>query len=529
MTSPPSARALVEGDGDPHKWLIAVAVSLASMMQVIDTSIVNVALPHMMGELGASLDEIAWVTTGYIVAAVIVMPMTGWLAAYFGRKRYFAASIVIFTVASFFCGAANSLQTLIFWRLVQGIGGGALITTSQALLFEAFPPREIGMAMALFGVGVMVGPTLGPTLGGWLTDSYSWPWIFYINLPVGVVAAAMVVAYVRDAEHHVKARTIDFLGIGLLIVAIGSLQYLLEHGQTEGWFDSSLIVTLAVATVVSMVLLVWRELSVEEPVIDFRVLRHREMAVGTIVGVFMGVALFGSVFVLPIYLQGMLRMSAWQTGMVILPGALATTVSMAVAGRLANRVDARPMIMIGIVLFFASMWRLSQLTSATGGDDFFWPLIWRGLGLGMMFVPLTNLTLSGLDKREIGAGSALSNFSRQIGGSLGIAAIATMLTRYTQQARAVLGEHVTAYDPASLARVASLSKGFAARGADTFTAQRLAYATIERQLGVQASVIAYGKVFLVSGVVLLATLPLLFLVKRARAAGDGAAPTVHVE
>jgi MFS transporter, DHA2 family, multidrug resistance protein len=417
---------------------------------------------------------------------------------------------------------------LIFWRIVQGIGGGALITTSQALLFESFPPREIGMAMALFGVGVMVGPTLGPTLGGWLTDAYSWPWIFYINLPVGVMAAGMVIAYVRDAEHHVKASQIDFLGIALLIVAIGSLQYLLEHGQSEGWFDSSLIIALAATSVASMALLVWRELSIDEPIIDFRVLRHREMWVGTTIGAFMGVALFGSVFVLPIYLQGMLRMTAWQTGVVILPGALATTFSMIVAGRLANRLDSRPLIMAGMVLFFVAMWQLSHLTAATGAEDFFWPLIWRGLGLGMMFVPLTNLTLVGLEKREIGAGAALSNFSRQIGGSLGIAAIATFLTRFTQQARAALGEHVTSYDAASLERVAALTKGFAIRGADAVTAQSLAYATIERQLGMQASVIAYGKVFLVSGAVLLATLPLLFIVKRAKAA-DAPATIVHAE
>jgi DHA2 family multidrug resistance protein len=522
--------AFGEGNGDPHKWLIALAATLASMMQVIDASIVNVAIPHMMGELGASIDEIAWVSTGYIVASVIVMPMTGWLAAFFGRKRYFAGSIILFTVASFFCGASHTLETLILWRLVQGVGGGALLTTSQAIIYEAFPRREIGMAMAVFGMGVMVGPTLGPTLGGWLTDAYSWPWIFYINLPIGVMAAAMVIAYVHDAAHHVKATSIDFLGIALLITAIGSLQYVLEHGQGEGWFESSTILTLSVVTAVAAVLLVWRELTVDEPVIDFRVLRHREMAVGTTIGVFMGVALFGSVFVLPIYLQGMLRMTAWQTGMVILPGALATAFSMAVIGRLANRFDPRLIIMTGISLFAFAMWRMSQMTAQTGAHDFFWPLLLRGLGLGMMFVPLTNLTLSGLDRLEIGAGTALSTFSRQIGGSLGIAALATMLTHYTQQAKAVLAEHVTAYDAASVERVATLARGFAARGADALAARQLAYLTIDRQLAAQASIIAFGKVFLLSGAVLLATLPLLFIVKRSAApAGGGGAPVVHAE
>lgn len=518
-----------EGNGDPHKWMIALAATLASVMQVIDTSIVNVAIPHMMGELGASLDEIAWVSTGYIVASVIVMPMTGWLAAYFGRKRYFAGSIILFTVASFFCGASHSLETLILWRLVQGVGGGALITTSQAIIYEAFPRREIGMAMAVFGMGVMVGPTLGPTLGGWLTDAYSWPWIFYINLPFGIVAASMVIAYVHDSVHHVKATSIDFLGIGLLIMAIGSLQYVLEHGQGEGWFDSSTILTLSVVTVVAMVLLVWRELTVDEPVIDFRVLRHREMAVGTVIGVFMGVALFGSVFVLPIYLQGFLRMSAWQTGIVILPGALATAVTMAVAGKLANRFDARVMIGLGILMFAGAMWELSQMTAQSGANDFFLPLIVRGFGLGLMFVPLTNLTLSPLERREIGAGTALSSFSRQIGGSLGIAALATMLTHYTQQAKAVLAEHVTAYDAASIERMGAMTRGFVARGMDAAGARQLAYTMIDRQLGAQASVIAFGKVFLLSGLILLATLPLLFIVRRAQPKRGAAPAMVHAE
>ncbi len=514
--------------GDPHKWLIALAATLASVLQVIDTSIVNVAIPHMMGELGASLDEIAWVTTGYIVASVIIMPMTGWLAAFFGRKRYFAGSIILFTAASVLCGASTSLQGLILWRIVQGIGGGALITTSQAIIYEAFPKREIGMAMAVFGMGVMVGPTLGPTLGGWLTDAYSWPWIFYVNIPFGVLAAVMVIAYVHDSPLHVKAKEIDFLGIGLLIVAIGALQYVLEHGQGEGWFDSPTIATLAAMTAVASILLVWRELTVDEPVIDFRVLRHREMWVGTIIGVFMGVALFGSVFVLPIYLQGFLRMSAWQTGMVILPGALATAVSMALAGKLATRFDARMLIALGIGLFAGAMWFMSRMTAQSGAGDFLWPLLFRGLGLGLMFVPLTNLTLSSLERREIGAGAALSSFSRQIGGSLGIAALATMLTHYTQQAKAVLAEHVTAYDPASLERVGTLTRGFMGRGADALAAQQLAYSTIDRQLAAQASVIAFGKVFLLSGLILLATMPLLLIVKRATPpSGEGA--VVHGE
>ena len=513
--------------GDSHKWLIALACVLASMMQVIDASIVNVAIPHMMGELGASIDEIAWVSTGYILASVIVMPLTGWLSAYFGRKRYFAASILIFTAASFFCGASGSLGALIFWRIVQGIGGGALITTSQAILYEVFPPEEIGTAMALFGLGVMVGPTLGPTLGGWLTDSYSWPWIFYINIPIGIAAAAMVLIYVRDSVHQVKTRTVDYTGVALLAMSVGALQYLLEHGQREDWFDSSLIVALTAIAVIGGILLVWRELVIDEPVIDFRILRHREMTVGTIIGIFFGVGLFGSVFVLPIFLQGMLRMTAWQTGMVILPGALASAISMGVVGRLVNRIDARAFIFAGISLFSVSMWQLAHITAESGAHDFFWPLIWRGLGLGMMFVPLTNITLADLAPREIPAGAALSNFFRQLGGSLGIAAMATLLTHYTQQARAVLTEHVTGYDPVSLERLGALTRGFMSRGTDAVTARQLALRVIDRQVLGQANVIAFGKVYLLSGAILLATLPLLLLVRKTKPSGGAGA--VHAE
>jgi DHA2 family multidrug resistance protein len=420
------------------------------------------------------------------------------------------------------------LGALIFWRLVQGIGGGALITTSQAILYEVFPTEEIGTAMALFGLGVMVGPTLGPTLGGWLTDSYSWPWIFYINIPIGLGAAAMVIGYVRDSAHQVKAKTIDYLGVVLLALSVGALQYLLEHGQREDWFDSPLIVTLTAIAVIGGAVLVWRELTIDEPVIDFRILRHREMTVGTIIGIFFGVGLFGSVFVLPIFLQGMLRMTAWQTGMVILPGAIASAVSMGVVGRLVNRIDARVFIFAGTSLFFASMWQLAHITAEAGAHDFFWPLIWRGLGLGMMFVPLTNITLADLAPREIPAGAALSNFFRQLGGSLGIAAMATLLTHYTQQARAVLAEHVTAYDAVSLERLGMLTRGFVSRGADPATARQLALGVIDRQVMGQANVIAFGKVYLLSGAILLATLPLLLLVRKTKPAGAGTA-TVHAE
>jgi MFS transporter, DHA2 family, multidrug resistance protein len=506
--------------GEEHRYLIAFAVVLAALMQVIDSSIVNVALPDMMGNLGASLDEIAWVTTGYILASVIVIPLTGWLGQLFGRKRYFVGSIIVFTAASFFCGAAHSLGLLIFWRIVQGVGGGALMTVSQAVLFEAFPPEDAGMAMALFGVGVMVGPTIGPTLGGWLTDNYGWPWIFYINIPVGILASVMIAAYVHDRADQRRPGRIDYLGIVLLAVSVGALQYVLEHGQREDWFDSRFITGLTVTGIVGGVALLWRELTTREPVIDFRVLRHRQMWVGTLLGVIMGIGLYAMSFTLPVFLQSNLRMTAEQTGLVLLPGAVATALSMLVVGRLTRRVDPRILITAGALIFATAAWKLSLITGESGSRDFFWPLILRGVGLGLMFVPLTTITLAELAPAELAQGTGLYNFFRQLGGSFGIAAIATLLARFTAQYHAVLAEHITSVDPLSAQRVQALTRGMVARGADAWTARERAYHLLESQVTGQASVLAYSRVYVLSAAIILAIVPMLVLVRRTRGAGD---------
>jgi DHA2 family multidrug resistance protein len=505
-------------EGAEHKYLIAFAVVLAALMQVIDSSIVNVALPDMMGNLGASLDEIAWVSTGYILASVIIIPLTGWLGDFFGRKRYFVGSIIIFTVASFLCGASHSLSALVFWRIVQGLGGGALMTVSQAVLFESFPRKEAGTAMALFGLGVMVGPTIGPTLGGWLTDNYGWPWIFYINIPLGMLAASMIIGYVHDPEDQQRPPSVDYIGIALLAMSVGSLQYLLEYGQREDWFQSRSMTTLAFTAIVAGVVLVWRELTIEHPVIDFRVLRHRQMWVGTLLGVVMGVGLFASVFTLPVFLQGNLQMTAQQTGLLLAPGALATAVSMAIVGRLTNKYDPRILITIGALLFAGAMFKLSRITGESGGTDFFTALIMRGVGLGMMFVPLTTITLAELTHAELPQGTGLYNFFRQLGGSLGIAAIATLLSHYTAQFRAILSEHLASGDPTTLGRLDMLTRAMVARGADGWTARQRALSILDRELMGQASVIAYSRIYVLSAVLILALIPLLALVRRTRGA-----------
>src|SRR6478672_1621663 len=482
-----------------HKYLIAIAVTLAAVLELIDTSIVNVAIPHMMGNLGATLDEISWVSTGYIIANVIVIPMSGWLSGYFGRKAYLTGSILIFVAASFFCGAATSLGGLVFWRVVQGLGGGALLSTAQATLFEAFPPKEVGVGQAVFGVGVMVGPTIGPTLGGFIVDNWAWPWSFYINIPLGIIAAFMVWTYVHAFAHQERAGTIDGTGILLLAVCVGSLQWMLERGERYDWFESRFVTVLAITSLTSFVLLLWRELTIDEPVINFRVLLNRQLAAGVMIAAFLGFALYGSVFVLPVFLQGLHGWTANQTGLVILPGALASAFTMALVGRNAARLDARVTVPIGGMLFFLSMYKLSLLTFDAGAHDLFWPLVIRGVGLGLIFVPLTGATMAELKTSELPQGTGMFNLTRQLGGSLGIAISATLLSRFTAQSRALLAEHIVIGDPLTVARVDGIARALVAKGTNALSAKQQALMILDRQLQGQASVLAVSKLYLLSG------------------------------
>jgi DHA2 family multidrug resistance protein len=518
-TQSPAAVAPAE-DRYKHKYLIAIAVTLAAVLELIDTSIVNVAIPHMMGNLGATIDEISWVSTGYIIANVIVIPMSGWLSAYFGRKRYLTWSIMLFVAASFMCGAATSLGGLILWRVIQGLGGGALLSTAQATLFESFPPEEAGIGQAMFGVGVMVGPTIGPTLGGWITDNYNWPWIFYINVPLGILAAIMVVTYVRDAAHQERADKIDVIGILLLALTVGSLQWMLERGERYDWFESRFVTTLAVVALLSGIGLIWRELTTDEPVIDFSVLKSRQLATGVTFAAALGLSLYGGVFVLPIFLQSLHGFTAWQTGKVILPGALASAFTMAIVGRNARKLDARYTIVIGSALFMASMWQMSRITLDSGTGDLFWPLVLRGVGLGLIFVPLTNASMAELSVSQLAQGTGLYNLTRQLGGSLGIALMATLLSRFTATRHAVLTEHVGAIDVAGQARLDMIARGLMAHGINPIVAKQQALFILDRQISAQASVLAFSKIYLLNGIILLCALPLLLFWKTGRGRGS---------
>ena len=493
----------------PYRWIIAITVTMASVLEILDTSIVNVAIPHMMGSLGATLDQITWVSTGYIVANVIVLPVTGWMSAYFGRRRYFAGSIALFTVASVLCGNSHTLTELVVFRIIQGIGGGALLSTAQATLYEVFPIEEYGQAMAIFGLGVMVGPTLGPTLGGWLTDTWSWPYIFYINVPFGALAFLLSLSYVRNSRYARRVDAVDWTGLGLLALGIGMLQTMLERGERLDWFGSREIVTYATTGVTALVLFVWHELTTAHPVIDLRIFRNRQFAIGCILAGVLGVCLYATVFVLPVYLQEGLGFTANQTGMVILPGALATAATMAVLARRLGTTDTRPIAVAGACLFAFAMWQWSHFTLLSGHDDFFWPLIVRGVALGMAFIPLNNLAVSELPLTQMGAATGLYNLLRQLGGSVGIALSANAIAHFSAQARAALAAHLPANDPAVLARIDLIARGLTARGTPAAEAHTAALQTLALQVQGQAVMLAFERIFILFGIAFLLAVPLI--------------------
>lgn len=529
VSTPPADRPAYEDYSEASRWLILAAIMLGTLMQVIDTSIVNVAVPAMMGNLGATLEQIGWVSTGYIIANVIVLPLTGWLAARFGRRRYLAASMVIFTIASFFCGTSRSLTTLIAWRVVQGAGGAALLATAQATMMEVFPPMRLGMVQAIFGIGIMVGPTVGPTLGGWITDNYAWPWIFFINLPVGVLAAVMTLLFMHEPRRQARpAGGVDLVGIGLLATGLGCLQTLLEEGNRNDWFESGFMQWMAILAVAGLVLFVVWELHIPHPAVNLRVLRNRSLAAGTAFGAVVGFGLFGGVFILPVYLQQLRGYSAQQTGWILFPGAMATAVMMPVVGKLVGRFDARKLSATGAILFVISMYMLRNLTLDTGTDDLLWPLVVRGAAMGLLWVPLTLASLAGLQGRAIAEGSGLFNLSRQLGGSAGIAFLSTFLDHRSAYHRAIIGEHVSALRPLALQRLQGIQHGLMAKGASAPVAWKRAAAITSGMVHRQAAVISFEDAFLVIGYCFLAALPLLMLFRKGHAmAGARPAPAAE--
>ena len=510
-----------------HKWIIALGVILAAVMELVDTSIVNVAFSQMSGNLGATIDEITWVAVGYILAAVIILPMTGWLAARFGRKRYFLTSVAIFTIASILCGLATTLEGLVMWRIVQGIGGGALIATSQAILYESFPASERALASALFGIGMMVGPALGPTLGGIIVERWSWPWIFLVNVPFGIFAFGLVAVFFRaDPPRAADVGEVDVIGFLLLATGIGALQFVLERGEHYDWFESRLITGLAVTAAVSVVAMIWWELRVRAPVLDLRVFRHRSLTAATLSASAVGMALYGSVFALPLYMQSLLHYTAETAGWVLFPSAVASAISMLSAARLLKIFSVRSLVAAGTIVLATSMFMHGTLTTESGRVDMFWPVLLRGLGFGLIFVPITTAAFAGLAPKEMPHAAALFNLSRQMGGSVGIALVATQLITSTARHRADLVEHITVNDPVTQQQLAGMTRRMNVYSTDPFTGARQALALLDRRVEAQAQMLAYRDAFGFLGWVVIGSLPLVFVLRRP-AKGPVPMPDVH--
>ncbi len=503
-----------------RRVIITVTAIVCALLEIIDTTIVNVAVNDMKGNLGATTSEIGWVITSYAIGNVIIVPMTSWLSQQFGRRNYFAASIILFTICSFLCGNASGINELILFRFLQGIGGGALLVTSQTIITESYPPEKRGMAQAIYGLGVIVGPTLGPPLGGYIVDHFSWPYIFYINIPLGVIATLLTLRFVRSPKYSEKslARDIDWIGIALLSVFVGSLQYILEKGHDEDWYASSTIIFLTVTSILGAFFFIWRELTFRNPVVNLRALKNGNLRVGTILSFILGFGLYGSTFIIPLYTQATLGWTAAQAGMLMVPAALTTAVMMPIIGKLIQKgAPQQYLAALGMLMFFFfCFWGYKILTPDTGRNDFFWMLIFRGVALGLLFIPVTTLSLSTLKGREIGDGAAFTGMMRQLGGSFGIALITTFMSQQVVVHRNTLVNNLDTTNPAIQSRIDALHYGFLAKGMNDPTALQSAYKAIDYGITKQAMVLSYMDVFYYIGLMFLICIPFVLLIRANR-------------
>jgi MFS transporter, DHA2 family, multidrug resistance protein len=514
-----------------RRVIITITAILCALLEIVDTTIVNVALNDMKGNLGATMTEVGWVITSYAIGNVIIVPMTSWLSQQFGRRNYFAASIILFTICSFLCGNASGIWELVAFRFLQGVGGGALLVTSQTIITESYPPEKRGMAQAIYGLGVIIGPTLGPPLGGYIVDHFSWPYIFYINLPIGIIATLLTLAFVRSPKYSEKsaAKDVDWLGIILLAVSVGSLQYVLEKGHDEDWLNSNIIIGFTLAAVFGTFFFIWRELTFRNPVVQLRVLKNGNLRIGTILSFILGFGLYGSTFIIPLYTQATLGWTAQQSGALMIPASITTAFMMPVIGQLLQRgMKPQYLVSLGMLIFFIySFWGYKILTPDTGKDAFFWMLIVRGLGMGMLFIPITTLALSSLKGQQIGQGASFTGMMRQLGGSFGVASITTFLARQNMVHRNDLLSNLDVNNPAVQQRVAGMQHSFMGKGVPENYALGDAYKSLEYMIMKQASVLSYMDVFLYIGVMFLICIPFVLLVRTKKAGKVDLSEAMH--
>jgi DHA2 family multidrug resistance protein len=529
----PAARAPV------NKWLVTVSVTFGTLMGAIDASIVNVAIPHIRGAVGATVEEITWISTAFALATVLVMPLTAFLGRLFGQKRVYLACLVIFVIGSALCGMARTLPALVAFRMIQGFGAGALQPTEQAILRQTFPPKEQGMAMALFGMAVMIGPAVGPTLGGYIVDRYSWPWIFYINLPVGALALFMVTNFVHEPEDiraanreaaEKQRKHMDWAGIALLSVGLCSFQYALEEGQRNDWFDSAFITACFIVSAFSLALFVVRELSATVPAVDIALFKDPVFLSGTLISGLMFAMLMSLTFLLPLFMEEVLGFTATQSGLALMPRTLIMMLFTPLIGKIYNKVSPRVVVAFGVLLFSLSAYQMSHYTLDTAPGGIVGALLIQGCAFSCLWVPLTTVSLSSIPRNKLADATGSSSLVRQIGGSVGLAIFATLLSRSQSTARVGLIAHLFPGSPEVLARLGGARQMLGRGGMDMTTARSTANAMIDFAVNRQATVLSFEKMFLLAGILFLLVMPMLLFL---RAPDDeprgGEKIEVHVE
>jgi len=497
-----------------EKWILILTAISCAILELLDTTIVNVSLREISGSVGATTTEIAWVVTAYAISNVIIIPLTSMLSDYFGRRNYFTGSVIIFTLASLMCGLSTSLWTIVFWRFVQGLGGGGLLSTAQSIIVGAFPPEKISVANAIFGMGLILGPTFGPTIGGYITDNFSWHWIFFVNIPIGIVATILSYTYVKDRPGATKPKKIDWWGIIFLVVSIGSLQYVLEEGTADDWFESHEITALSIIAVLGLIAFIIRELSIDYPAVNIRLYGHYNMAMGAIMNFLLGLMLFGTVFIFPLFVQISLGWTATQTGVFMIPGALCSAFAMPLVAKLLGKgVNPKGVIMFGIAMTFSFVMMLAFSSPDSSERNFYLPFILRGFGMAFMMSPILSLAVSGLNPKDIPQAIGLANMIRQLGGSVGIALINVYLSRANAVTRGNMIGHINQYSVQTSERIQLLIQNFLSKGYSSTEAEAMANRTMDGLLTKQQMIVSYNHGFFMIASLILICVPVVLLIR----------------
>jgi MFS transporter, DHA2 family, multidrug resistance protein len=498
-----------------NKWIIAITVMLPTLIEIIDTSVVNVSLDHIRGSLSAGLDESTWAITMYLVANAIIIPITGWLSRFFGRKLYLLISITVFTVSSLMCGFSWNIQSLIFFRVFQGLGGGGMQPVSQSILLETFPPRQHGLAMAFYGIGIMFGPIVGPVMGGWITDNWSWHWIFFINIPIGIISIILTMLVIKNPPYMEKQKMrMDYVGLAFIALGLGCLQILLDQGQREDWFASTQIRWLAIISVTSLILLVINELRSKEPVINLRLFKDISFSTGNTIMFLVFVSMFASIVLLPIYLQTLMGYTSTLAGLALGPGGFSTIFALIIVGRLATKIDPKVPLFLGLCISAYSLYMMSRFNLNSSFIIIMWPRIVLGFGMGFVFVPLTNISLSHIKKEDMGGATSLFSLLRNLGGGFGVAIVTTILARRAQLHQSRLVEHLTPFDWPYQWTVHNIQSFLHQKGIPDAFAPQGAQGIIYRNLIRQATMIAFNDAFHFVLILILIVIPLIFFLRK---------------